>query len=91
MITHQLELYVSGDSVRSREARAKLERICESRLRGDYELVLIDVESDLERARQAGVDITPTVIRRRPLPEVRIVGDVADEAAILAALDLDRR
>lgn len=87
---HVLELFVAGDSVRSREARSKLERLCGSRLRGDCDLVVIDVEVEPERAAAAGVDVTPTVIRRDPPPEVRIVGDVGDEAAILAALDLER-
>lgn len=89
-MSHLLELFVSGDSIRSRAARTKLERICEAQMPGEYELVVIDVEAEPERAAASGVDVTPTVIRRKPPPEVRIVGDIADEAAILAALDLDR-
>lgn len=58
---------------------------------GAYELRVIDVEANPVAAKQAEVDVVPTMIRRLPLPEVRLVGDVGDEAAILAALDLDRR
>ena len=90
-MSHELELFVAGDSVRSRAARHKLERLCESRMAGSYELAVIDVEADPEAAKRADIVVTPTLIRRRPLPEVRLVGDVTDEAAILAALDLDRR
>lgn len=90
MISHVLELFVAGDPVRSRTARHTLERICESRMPGAYELRVIDVDVDPAAARRAEVDVIPTVIRRHPLPEVRLVGDVSDEAAILAALDLDR-
>lgn len=90
-MTHRLELFVSGDSVRSRAARHGLERLCESRMAGDYELAVIDLEADPAAGRLAGVTTTPTLIRRHPQPEVRLVGDVADEAAVLAALDLDRR
>jgi len=90
-VSHELELFVAGDSVRSRAARHKLERLCESRMAGSYELEVIDVEADPEAAKRADIVVTPTLIRRRPLPEVRLVGDVTDEAAILAALDLDRR
>lgn len=89
-MSHVLELYVAGDSVRSRAARHKLERICEARMPGACELLVIDVDANPSAARAAKVDVTPTVIRRLPLPEVRLIGDVADEAAILAALDLDR-
>ncbi len=89
-MTHVLELFVAGDSVRSRAALNLLERLCEARMAGDYELTVIDVEVDPGAAERADVVATPTMIRRLPLPEVRLVGDVSDEAAILAALDLDR-
>jgi circadian clock protein KaiB len=85
-----LELFVAGDSVRSRAARHHIERLCESRVAGGYELAVIDVEQDSGAAAAADVVTTPTMIRREPLPEVRLVGDVSDEAAILAALDLER-
>ena len=90
-MTHALELYVAGDSVRSRAALNLLERLCETRMEGRYELSVIDVGSDPEAAERADVIATPTMIRRLPEPEVRLVGDVSDEAAILAALDLDAR
>jgi circadian clock protein KaiB len=89
-MTHVLDLYVDGDSVRSRAALHLLERLCEARMPGRYELSVIDVGSDPEAAERADVVATPTMIRRAPPPEVRLVGDVSDEAAILAALDLDR-
>lgn len=54
------------------------------------ELRAIDVLIEPERALASGVTETPTVIRSVPDPEVRVVGDVGDEAAILAALDLER-
>jgi circadian clock protein KaiB len=88
-VTHALELYVAGESVRGRAAQNLLERICEERMAGRYELTVIDVEADPEAGERADVVTTPTMIRRRPEPEVRIVGDVSDEAAVLAALDLD--
>ena len=56
---------------------------------GRYELSVIDVEAEPGAAEKADVIATPTMIRREPAPEVRLVGDVSDEAAILAALDLD--
>jgi len=89
-MTHVLELYVDGDSVRSRAALHLLERLCEARMPGRYDLTVIDVEADPAAAERADVVATPTMIRREPPPEVRLVGDVSDEAAILAALDLDR-
>jgi circadian clock protein KaiB len=85
-----LDLYVDGDSVRSRAALHLLERLCEARMPGRYDLRVIDVGADPEAAEMADVAATPTMIRRAPPPEARLVGDVSDEAAILAALDLDR-
>ena len=87
--SHLFELYVEGESVRSRAARQGIERLCSRRLGDECELRVIDAEADPEAASQAGVGETPTLIRRRPLPEVRLVGDVSDEQAISAALGLD--
>lgn len=86
---HVLELYVAGDALRSRAARHKLERLCQTRMSGPVELRVIDVLEEPDRAAEAGVTETPTIIRREPPPEVRVIGDVSDDAAILAALDAD--
>lgn len=84
------ELYVAGRSVRSSTARVNLERICAEAYRDGYEVKLIDVFADPELAERASILATPTVIRQVPNRELRVVGDLSDAAAAVAALEIER-
>jgi circadian clock protein KaiB len=85
---HALQLYVAGETARGEEARETLEALCDEHLPDGYELQVIDVLAEPGRAEAASILATPTVVRSSPLPEVRIVGDLSDERAVRAALDI---
>lgn len=82
----QFELYVAGDGLRSRAAIDTFTAMCEERLAGRHELVVIDVLVDPERAESAKILATPTLLRREPSPSVRIIGDLSLTASVLAKL-----
>jgi circadian clock protein KaiB len=84
-----LKLYVTGLTTRSQRAMATLRRLCDAELAGRYELVVVDVLERPELAERDKVLATPTVIKERPEPERRIIGDLSDPGRVLAALDLD--
>lgn len=84
---YALTLYVAGQSVRSERAVANLRRICDP-LRERCELTIIDVLERPQLAEYAKVLATPTVIRDRPLPPRRIIGDLSDIAKVALELDL---
>jgi len=88
MAAHRFALYVSGGSVRSQLAIANLRRICDTRLGADAAIEVIDVLVHPEEAERARILTTPTLIRLEPQPELRITGDLSDEAAVLRFLDL---
>jgi circadian clock protein KaiB len=83
-----LQLYVAGDGIGTRKARETLQRLCNEQLRPGYELEVIDVLEEPERAEAASILATPTVVRASPLPELRVVGDLGDERAVRAALEI---
>ncbi|MDZ7706875.1 MAG: circadian clock KaiB family protein [Trueperaceae bacterium] len=89
MPSFHFELYVAGDAPRSRTAVRSLTELCEERLSGRYELDVIDVLAHPERAEQAKILATPTLLRLRPAPRVRIVGDLSLTANVVAGLGLD--
>lgn len=89
MKAFQFELYVAGDAPRSRTAVRALTDLCEERLKGRYELVVIDVLAHPERAEQAKILATPTLLRRSPAPSIRIVGDLSLRENVLAGLGLE--
>jgi circadian clock protein KaiB len=83
---YAFELYVAGGGLRSSNAVETLTAMCEERLAGRYELEVIDVLVDPERAELARILATPTLLRRRPVPDVRIIGDLSLTRSVLAKL-----
>ena len=83
---YAFELYVAGDGIRSSAAVETVTTMCDERLAGRYDLVVIDVLVDPERAEQARILATPTLLRRRPVPDVRIIGDLTLTRSVLAKL-----
>jgi circadian clock protein KaiB len=52
-------------------------------------LEVIDVLRDPERALSDGVLVTPTLVKASPPPESRVIGNLRDRSALLAALGID--
>jgi circadian clock protein KaiB len=86
-MAYALTLYVTGQSVRSERAVANLRRIC-GRLGARCALTIVDVLERPELAEREKVLATPTVVRNRPLPRRRVIGDLSDERKVLLELDL---
>lgn len=85
---YRLTLYVTDHTLRSRQALAQLQRLCEEQVPCCYELAVVDVLERTEEARARHILATPTVIRELPHPIRRIVGDLADIDKVLAGLDI---
>jgi circadian clock protein KaiB len=84
---YSLTLYVTGQSVRSQRAVANLRSLCDG-LGDACELTVIDVLERPQMAEDERILATPTVIRRRPLPLRRIIGDLSDLQKVMLWLDL---
>jgi circadian clock protein KaiB len=87
---YRLRLFVAGSTPRSMAAIANIRRICESFLKGRYELEVIDVYQQPQAARAGDLLAAPTLIKDQPAPERRLVGDMSREDRVLAGLDLRR-
>jgi circadian clock protein KaiB len=83
-----LRLFVTGTTARSARAITNLRRVCEERLRGEYDLEVVDIYQRPEAAKEYQVVAAPTLVKLLPLPLRRIIGDLADEQRVLAGLDL---
>jgi circadian clock protein KaiB len=88
---YQLRLYVTGQNDRSVAAMGNLRRICELHLYGRYDLEVVDLAENPQRAAEDRILATPTLVRRRPTPMKRIVGDLSNTEKLLARLDIRRR
>jgi circadian clock protein KaiB len=85
------ELYVAGDGIRARTAVEALTRMCDERLSGRYAITVIDVLVHPEEAESAKILATPTLLRRRPEPDIRIIGDLQLTQRVLDRLGVPQK
>lgn len=81
-----LRLCISGMTPRSREAIVNLKHICETYLKGQYQLEVIDLYQQPELAAKYHVLATPTLLKTVPPPLRRLIGDLSDTAGSLRRL-----
>ena len=83
-----LRLYVTGKTPRSTQAVETVRAICDEYLEGRYDLEVIDIYQ--QPALLAGEQIiaAPTLIKKLPLPQRRLVGDMSNRRRVLVGLDL---
>jgi circadian clock protein KaiB len=85
-----LRLYVAGASERSARAIHNAKQICDEHLAGRYELEVIDIFQQPERAKDDQILAVPTLIKRLPAPLKRFIGDLSDRDVVLVGLDVKR-
>jgi len=83
-----LTLYVTGTSPRTKVAISNLQRLCENELAGQYELEVVDVLENPQRAEDEKILATPTLIKQLPLPLRRVIGDLSDREKVLLGLEV---
>ena len=83
-----LRLYVTGASLNSLRAISNLKQICESHIKGNYSLEIIDVYQQKDIAESEQLIALPLLIKTFPLPERRLIGDMSDSKKVLRGLGL---
>ena len=83
-----LRLYVTGMTPRSTRAISAVRSVCEELLRDRYDLEIIDVYQQPALIRNEQIFATPTLIRKGPEPERRLIGDMSNRARLLSGLGL---
>lgn len=86
-----LRLYVAGHSPKSMHAIANLSGLCERYLAGHYELEVIDLVERPSLARSDDIIAIPTVVRRLPTPQRKVIGDLSDTDRVLAGLEITEK
>lgn len=86
--TWLLRLYVAGQTPKSVAAFTNLKRICETHLKGLYQIEVIDLLVNPQLAKGDQIIAVPTLVRQLPPPVKKIIGDLAKEERVLIGLDL---
>ena len=86
-----LRLYLTGHTSRSLKAVQVVKTLCEQYLKGRYDLEVVDLCEQPERAQLAQIIAAPTLVKELPLPLRRLIGDLTNTDRVLIALDLKPR
>jgi len=87
---YELRLFVTGVSVNSVRAITNLKHLCETYLPGHYSLEIIDVHQQKYIAQREQLIALPLLIKRFPLPEQRLIGDMSDTEKVLRGLGISQ-
>jgi len=87
-VKYVLRLYVAGSTPRSSRAITNIKTICEAHLKDSYTLTVVDLYEHKNRAHEDEIVVAPTLVRRSPLPERRVFGNLSETDHVLDALDL---
>ncbi len=84
-----LRLYIAGATNRSRLAIMRAREFCETKLKGNFILDVIDIHQQPILARNGQIVVTPTLVREFPQPVRRLIGSLMDTGGLFVELDLD--
>lgn len=85
---YELDLYVTGMTSRSARAIENLRAFCARHLEGRHTLRIFDIYQQPSLARTKQLIAAPTLVKRLPLPQRRLIGDLSDPERMRAALDI---
>ena len=83
-----LHLYIAGQTVKGVSAFNNLKIICKEQLKDNYQIKVIDILKNPQIAHDAKILAVPTLVRRFPLPEKNIIGDLSNTERVLVGLGL---
>jgi circadian clock protein KaiB len=85
---YTLRLYVVGNSPRTEAVIENLRKLCEQRLKGRYQLEVVDISKNPQLAISEQIVAIPTLVKILPLPIRRIIGDLSKPDRVVVGLDL---
>lgn len=86
----KLRLFVAGETPRSIRALANLKMLCEERLKGRYQIEVIDLLEHPHMARGDQIVAVPTLDIELPQSVQRIIGDLSNIDRVLVGLALQK-
>ncbi|CZG20714.1 circadian clock KaiB family protein [Legionella pneumophila serogroup 1] len=90
MTRTKLKLFVIGNSAISKRAIINLQSICSDPKLADLcDVEVVDLCINKGVAEEEKILATPVLIKKEPLPERRIIGDLSDKQKVISALEMD--
>ena len=84
------KLYIAGETARSLQAISNLKKMVTEHLDNQANVEIIDVLDDPQKAVNAGINATPTIVKHLPEPLKKSIADLANIKEILFWLDIKK-
>ena len=78
MHNNVFQLFIAGEDLLGKRAVKNIKIFCEKIFQDNYTLEIYDLEKTPELAGKYRINAIPTLIKKEPMPEMRIIGDLAD-------------
>lgn len=82
------KLFITGATPNSVKAVKNIRAICEQHLQGRYKLEIVDVYQQSHLAVQEQLIALPMLIKKHPLPEKKLIGDLSETEKVITSLGL---
>ena len=88
MTNYWIQLFVNKNSPASVGAIENLNKICSKYFPNDYKLEIIDIADTPDKAEEEYILAIPTLIRKWPQPEIRLIGALTFNSRVLSGLGI---
>jgi circadian clock protein KaiB len=86
-VVWELDLFVVGKTPKSQMVYDKLKQILNtSKINSKINIVDLSLQPQLAKENQ--IVTTPTTIRRKPSPQITLIGDLSNTAKVISGLNL---
>lgn len=89
MAKYRIQLFISGETQTSIKAKDMMDSICTDHLKNNCDIEVIDILQDPDKAEEEGIMAIPTLIRKFPLPEVRLIGALTIKTRVITGLGIE--
>ncbi len=86
---HNFTLYIAGQSEKSLKAVENINRFCIDNYQDSFNLKVIDIVKEPEKAETDGIIATPCLRKKSPPPTITFIGDVSDKFSLAKHLGID--
>lgn len=88
-VPYVFHLYITGASPNSSRAISNIKPILDKFLKNNYELEIYDIYQQKDIAQSVDIIALPLLVRKYPLPERRLIGDMSDTEKVINSLGLN--
>src|SRR6478672_378141 len=82
------KIYIAGNNARNRELISSYKEVCATKLtQNQFQIEVVDILKHPTEAEKNKILATPTIIRCKPQPEKRTIGDFRENSKAVMALN----